>query len=88
MHEFDPKEFNKILGGICHRYRKAKGLSHNQLVEKIGVSSPYITNFESGNRGTSVAKLIEFCEDGLGVKPEVVVSEAVSVYRRQRAGTS
>ena len=51
------KEINCILGQRIRQIRKKKGLTREQLSEKLSVSTRFLANVESGKTGVSISTL-------------------------------
>lgn len=51
-------EISKIIGENIKKFRESKGLSRNELSDKIDVSASGLANYENGNRLPSVEVLI------------------------------
>ena len=47
------------IGQRVRRYRKAKGLSQEQLAERVGISVPHMSHIETGNTKLSLPVLVE-----------------------------
>ena len=52
----------KILGNNIKRIRSLEGISQENLAERIGKSSHYISVLERGESGLSVSTLIDICK--------------------------
>ncbi len=55
------------IGPQIEAARLKRGLTQAELADASGISQPYISQIESGNRGTSVA-LLQLLADALGAK--------------------
>lgn len=67
----------RLLGSRIQKIRKAKGLSQEELAERVGLSSKYISSIERGNENptldtfiklssamdVSIAELFNYSED-------------------------
>ena len=47
----------KLLGQNIKKYREAKGLTQNELAEKVDLSREYIADIERGLKNISLRKL-------------------------------
>jgi len=50
-----------VLGGKVRHYRKLRGMTQEELAEKVGVAPAHIANIERGNKGASVEVLRHIC---------------------------
>lgn len=48
-----------LIGQRIRKYRKAKGLSQEQLAERAGISVPHMSHIETGNTKLSLPVLVE-----------------------------
>lgn len=46
------------IGQRVRRYRRAKGLSQEELAEKVGISSTHMSHIETGNTKLSLSVLV------------------------------
>ena len=63
----------KQLGLNVAYYRKMKGLSQNQLAEKINVSRTHMSRIETADCAVSLDVLFELCES-LQISPDLLFS--------------
>ena len=63
----------KQLGLNVAYYRKMKGLSQNQLAEKINVSRTHMSRIETADCAVSLDVLFEICES-LQIPPDLLFS--------------
>ena len=47
-------EISKIIGENIKKFRESKGLSRNELSDKIDISASGLANYENGNRLPSI----------------------------------
>lgn len=59
------------VGQSIQRARIAKGLTQKELGEKIGVGTPTISRYETGNQNLTV-ETIQKIADALGIKVNVI----------------
>ena len=64
------------IGEKVRKYRKAKGLSQEQLAERVGISVTHMSHIETGNTKLSLQVLIDLaktlevlCDDLLNEQP-------------------
>src|SRR5574344_400641 len=62
------KDIKKEIGKNIKAYRKLKGLTQEELAEKIGIEPPSMSNLERGKFTPSVETLQKL-SDILGIKP-------------------
>ncbi|MEG2322481.1 MAG: helix-turn-helix transcriptional regulator [Bacilli bacterium] len=70
----------ELFGRNLKYYRFKKGLSQEQLAEKIDTTVTYISNIETGRNGVTFTKVEEFC-NVLGIKPSQLFDEGV--YKKE-----
>ena len=63
------------LGQKVRKYRKAHGLSQEQLAERIGISMTHMSHIETGNTKLSLSVLVEIAET-LGVQTDDLLFES------------
>ena len=57
-----PKELNIQIGERCRRARETAGYTQEQLAERIGVSTQFLSDAERGVTGMSVNTIIKLCQ--------------------------
>lgn len=57
----DTKEFNVMLGSFLKRKREQRGISQQQLANKLGVTKTAVSYWESGKRSMYASTLIDYC---------------------------
>lgn len=57
-----PKELNIQIGERCRRARETAGYTQEQLAERIGVSTQFLSDAERGVTGMSVSTIIKLCQ--------------------------
>lgn len=57
-----PKEQNIQIGERCRRAREIAGYTQEQLAERIGVSTQFLSDAERGVTGMSVNTIIKLCQ--------------------------
>ena len=65
--------YNKI-GEKIRKYRKEKGISQEELAEKVGISVTHMSHIETANTKMSLPVLVSMAE-ALGVKTDDLLSE-------------
>lgn len=74
--EIDNNTINKTFGIIIQDFRIKRKLTQEQLAEKIGVSTKYISKIETGIRGLSSQKLI-MCMEILSITPNTLYKQLI-----------
>lgn len=46
-----PKRAHQITGAMCSKARKKAGLTQREVAKGMGISVPYLSDLENGNRG-------------------------------------
>lgn len=77
----DQEQFQQALGKVIRKYRKAAGMTQDQLAEAIGSESEndrrsYISKLESGKRNPSTSVLAAIAS-ALHITPAGLISEAM-----------
>lgn len=57
-----PKELNIQIGERCRSARETAGYTQEQLAERIGVSTQFLSDAERGVTGMSVNTIIKLCQ--------------------------
>ena len=52
-------DIKRLIGSRIQKLRKAKGLSQEELSEKVGLSSKYISSIERGNENPTLDTFIK-----------------------------
>lgn len=68
------------IGQKVRKYRKAQGLSQEQLAERIGISVTHMSHIETGNTKLSLPVLVDIAE-ALDVKTDDLLFEVQSVQK-------
>ena len=68
------------IGQKVRKYRKAQGLSQEQLAERIGISVTHMSHNETGNTKLSLPVLVDIAE-ALDVKTDVLLFEVQSARK-------
>lgn len=63
-----------MLGSRLRKSRKAAGMTQEQVADKAGVSSIYVSMVENDRRGVTVAVLLRLC-NAMGVKASQMIAE-------------
>ena len=58
----EPKELNRRIGERCRHAREASCYTQEQLAERIGVSTQFLSDAERGVTGMSVSTIIRLCD--------------------------
>lgn len=75
--EVDNNIINKIFGNIIQDFRIKNKLTQEQLAERIGISTKYMSKVETGIRGLSSSKLIK-CIEILGIVPNTLYKQLIN----------
>ena len=75
--EIDNNVINKIFGNIIQDFRLKNNLTQEQLAEKIGISTKYMSKIETGIRGLSSQKLIK-CMNILAITPNTLYKKLIN----------
>lgn len=75
------KNILKTFGPVLRQLRNSKNITQEELSERVGVASPYISMLESGKKYPNLEMLFKLAES-LGVKASdlVVLMEKRSTY--------
>ena len=65
------------IGQRIRKYRKANGLSQEQLAEKIGISITHMSHIETGNTKLSLQVLVDIT-NALDVRSDDLLTDKVS----------
>lgn len=60
MSDINKEEINKKFGDIFREHRLKKGYTQEEIAEKLGISSKYISRVENGVQGVSDETLIKY----------------------------
>jgi transcriptional regulator with XRE-family HTH domain len=55
-------EIKKLIGSRIKHLRKAKGLSQEELSEKVGLSSKYLSSIERGNENPTLDTFMKLAQ--------------------------
>lgn len=69
-------EENKEFGQYLKKLRKIKGITLTELGEMVGYSNPYLSQIETGKRGTPSPEILAKLSGPLGVSYEELMIEA------------
>lgn len=72
-----PTDFDKRLGAILNRERKARGISQNALGTTVGVTWQQMQKYLSGENRMCVSRFVDVCR-AIGVTPAEMISGAIS----------
>lgn len=62
------------IGQRIRKYRKAKGLSQEELAEKVNISVTHISHIETGNTKLSLSVLVDLA-NALGVSADDLLTD-------------
>lgn len=62
------------IGQRIRKVRKARGLSQEELAEKVGISTTHMSHIETGNTKLSLAVFVELASS-LGVRTDDLLSD-------------
>lgn len=65
------KDFNKKLGYVLKKTRKAKRIYQPQIAEKLNVTKMAVSHWENGRNPISAERLKQYC-DAIGVSVQEV----------------
>ena len=65
---------NFRIGALIHEARLEKGLTQEQLAEKVGTTKSYISKIENNIKEVRISTLQKIVEHGLGGKLELSIS--------------
>ena len=66
-----------LIGQKIRKYRKAQGISQEQLAERIGVSVTHMSHIETGNTKLSLSVFVAIA-DSLNVRTDDLLSDGQS----------
>lgn len=66
------------LGWRIRFFRKKRGLTQEQLAERVGVSSSFLGHIERGSRAASLETLMRLCR-ALEITPNDLLAEGAAV---------
>lgn len=69
-----------MIGQRIRKHRKARGLSQEQLAEKVGISVPHMSHIETGNTKLSLPVLVDIAQT-LEVRTDELLSENIELVR-------
>jgi transcriptional regulator with XRE-family HTH domain len=69
-------EENKEFGQYLKKLRKIKGITLTELGELVGYSNPYLSQIETGKRGTPSPEILKKLSEPLGVSYEELMVKA------------
>lgn len=67
------EDLQKIIGDRIRIYRKAAGMSQNELAEKVGMHYAYIGQVERGEKNMTIKTLCRISE-ALEIPPEKLIA--------------
>ncbi len=77
------EDYQKIIGERIRTYRKAAGMSQNDLAQKVGMHYAYIGQVERGEKNMTIKTLCKISE-ALGIPPENLISGVGGVQMNRR----
>ena len=76
MNTISKSDVDRIFGKILRNFRIKRGLTQEQLSEKLGISLKYISRIENGNNGVKTQTLIKYINI-LGINPIILYKEFI-----------
>ena len=76
MKQVSKSDIDEKLGKILREFRVKKGLTQEQLSEKLGISLKYISRIENGNNGIKTQTLIKYINI-LGFTPNTIYKDFI-----------
>lgn len=61
MKSMDSKELNETLGFFLRQQRELKGISQQQIADKLDVTKTAVSYWESGKRSMYASTLFDYC---------------------------
>ena len=68
------KDFDKALGAALREARKEKGLSQQDVAEKLNVSKMAVSHWEKGDRSMTALNLIKYCK-AIGISIDTALDQ-------------
>ncbi len=79
------EEFRLVLGRRIKEFRKAAGLTQEQLSEIVDIAPQYLSRLETGRRAPSLDTIIELAE-ALNTTPSALLAEVRQDVQAERVG--
>ena len=76
MKKISKSEIDEKFGKVLREFRIKKGLTQEQLSEKLGISLKYISRIENGNNGIKTQTLIKYINI-LGFSPNIIYKDFI-----------
>lgn len=76
MKQVSKSDIDEKFGKILREFRVRKGLTQEQLSEKLGISLKYISRIENGNNGIKTQTLIKYINI-LGFTPNTIYKDFI-----------
>lgn len=76
MSSVSKSDIDKNFGKILRDFRIKKGMTQEQLSEKLGISLKYISRIENGNNGVKTQTLINYMNI-LGITPNTLYASFI-----------
>ncbi len=76
MKQVSKSDIDEKFGKILREFRVKKGLTQEQLSEKLGISLKYISRIENGNNGIKTQTLIKYINI-LGFTPNTIYKDFI-----------
>lgn len=74
---------SEVFGPVLRNLRHSKEMTQDELSERLGVASPYVSMLESSKKYPNLEMLFKIA-DALGVKPSSLVTAMEERISRQR----
>jgi len=68
-------DIRRLVGGNVSRYRKASGLSQEEVGARMGVDRAHVSLIERGEQNATLLTIWSLCE-ALGVRPQDLFDES------------
>ena len=76
MKPISKSDIDEKFGKVVREFRIKKGLTQEQLSEKLGISLKYISRIENGNNGIKTQTLIKYINI-LGFSPNIIYKDFI-----------
>ena len=76
MKPISKSDIDEKFGKVLREFRIKKGLTQEQLSEKLGISLKYISRIENGNNGIKTQTLIKYINI-LGFSPNIIYKDFI-----------
>ena len=76
MKPISKSDIDEKFGKVLREFRIKKGLTQEQLSEKLGISLKYISRIENGNNGIKTQTLLKYINI-LGFSPNIIYKDFI-----------